>query len=69
MYVITKNTPVSKEYEARELDQNNKLIFTKSGNYLPVIRLKLTEGKVCFNSNGFQTSRDRKLYPLSNYGT
>jgi hypothetical protein len=69
VYVITKNTPVSKEYEARELDQNNKLIFSKYGNFLPVIRLKLTEGKVCFNSNGFQTSRDRKLYPLSNYGT
>lgn len=69
IYVISKNTPISKEYEARELDKNNILIFTKSGNFLPVVQLKLTEGSVCFNSNGYQTSRDRKLYPLSNYGT
>lgn len=67
-YVISKGTPVSEGYEAVELDNGYKFIFTRLANSLPIVRFKITEGKVCFNSKGFQTSPYRKLYPLIDYG-
>lgn len=68
-YVISKNTPYSQNYEAVDLSDNHKLIFTRSGNFLPVVRFELTEGKVCFNSDGYQTSKNRTLYSLFDYGS
>ena len=68
IYIIDKNTPVSKGYKSVELSPHHQLVFTRNDSFLPVVRLKLTEGKVWFNSNGFQTSRRRNLYPLSDYG-
>jgi hypothetical protein len=68
IYVIGKNTPYSKEFEAVELADQTKIIFTRIGNFLPVVRFKLTEGHVWFNANGYQTSKGRELYPLVDYG-
>lgn len=68
IYIIDKNTPYSSDYTAVDLSDKHELIFTRNGTFLPVVRFKLTEGKVCFNSKGFQTSRSRDLYPLSDYG-
>jgi hypothetical protein len=46
VYFIDKNTPYSEDYSAIELADKNKIIFTRTGNFLPVVRLSLTEGKV-----------------------
>ena len=46
VYFIDKNTPYSEDYSAIELADKNKIIYTRTGNFLPVVRLKLTEGKV-----------------------
>lgn len=67
-YLISKNTPYSKNYEAIDLADNNKIIFTRNAKNLPIVRFALTEGKVWFNSDGYQTSKGRKMYPLFTYG-
>jgi hypothetical protein len=67
-YIIPKNTPFSNNFQGVDLADGFKLIFTRVGNFMPVVRFTLTEGKVCFNTNGYQTSRGRILYPLSDYG-
>jgi len=68
LYIIDKNTPTPTGYTAVDLSINHNMVFSRNESFLPIVRLHLTEGKVWFNSNGFQTSRYRKLYPLSDYG-
>lgn len=44
----------------------NKVIFSTTFNAMPGIRFRLTEGKVCFNSNRYQVSHNRLPYKLLN---
>lgn len=67
-YIIEKNTPIDDQFYSDELSDGYKFIFTREGDNMPIVRFSLTEGKVWFNSNGYQTSRLRVPYPLVDYG-
>ena len=67
--IIGPNTPIISGYESIDLSNGNKFIFTRNYTTLPIIKFKLTEGKVWFNSYNHQTSEGRKLYALLDYGS
>ena len=64
LFIVSKNTPTPKGYKQHDIDYNNKVVYTDTYNGMPIVRLQLTEGKVWFNSDHFQTTPGRISYKL-----
>lgn len=51
-------------YSSVNIGNDMKIAFTSTAASLPIVRLKLTEGKVCANPSEYEKSNGRHLYVL-----
>ena len=72
VYIVGPGDSYNQNYTTFDLDDGYKIAFTTKGTGLPIIRFRLTEGKVCANPALYEKDRNRSLYMLINterYGT
>ena len=66
IYIVNDTDSNSQDYTALDLDDGLKLIYTTQGTQLPIVDLRLTEGRVWANPSLYEKSQNRALHILIN---
>ena len=66
IYIVNEADSYSQDYTALDLDNGLKLIYTTQGTQLPIVDLRLTEGRVWANPSFYEKSQNRTLHILIN---